>query len=647
MKQVKVNRLITAISLVVSLFSCSLDAMTVVQPKSTISMQRRQAMLATMPKGKIVEAARASEAGRKKKNLADILATSSCKENEFFIYQEGSTLGICVPSEITELCRTLGLNIQKKAIPIYGFSFSVIKNAFDVLKTYESNKKQSKGIMQKSIKRVINSYSRDQLIDITNCFNYLDVPEDLQNACLNGINSKYKGKIQAIVSNEKLNEDLRRSFITQPAVDCLTDLLEKKNLQATKKILRDYSSTGRQQTVSVGINEDGTKIVELLTDRVLIRDSAGKILLNQLVKGFNLTKANISPDGTKIVIGGGQNNLEIRDAASGDLIHNLIGLGGQVLSVAFSSDGSKIVSGAAADQNNLIVWDVETGNQIANIPGVQRWIGAVAFSFDGTKVIAGYISGLVSNSGIIEMWDLATQNSIKQCNTLDYYGSIQSLSLSRDNAKILYVARPIEGWAKAFLLDVNTRENIQLTEDHGIMNALSSEIFGRFTGKSRRIAGFASFACDDKKIIVGEGYGISILDIDDNYNVIKEVFLPQGDGLANRLHSMAVSLNGRKMVFGYLSGYPDHHRPEYPALIEYTIWTDEDEAMIKRLKNADADIDEIKLIFNLCAELKKQESANKLNDDDAELFKGFSKTMQEKLFDIFWPPKSTDWFSGW
>jgi WD40 repeat protein len=75
------------------------------------------------------------------------------------------------------------------------------------------------------------------------------------------------------------------------------------------------------------------------------------------------------------------------------IIDNLIN------SVAFSPDGSKIISGSV--DNTIRVWDANTGVEM-RLGGHDYVINSVAFSPDGSKIISG------SNNNTIRAWDAST-----------------------------------------------------------------------------------------------------------------------------------------------------------------------------------------------------------------------------------------------
>jgi WD40 repeat protein len=66
-----------------------------------------------------------------------------------------------------------------------------------------------------------------------------------------------------------------------------------------------------------------------------------------------------SPDGSHIVSGSDDHTMRVWDAVSGALLHTSEGHTGWVTSVTFSPDGLRIVSGF--DDHTARIWDAETG----------------------------------------------------------------------------------------------------------------------------------------------------------------------------------------------------------------------------------------------------------------------------------------------
>ncbi|MBV9032205.1 MAG: hypothetical protein JO364_18270 [Pseudonocardiales bacterium] len=66
-----------------------------------------------------------------------------------------------------------------------------------------------------------------------------------------------------------------------------------------------------------------------------------------------------SPDGTRLLTGGGDGTVRVWDAASGEPLHRLTGHTGGVWAVAWSPDGSRLLTGGR--DGDVRVWDATSG----------------------------------------------------------------------------------------------------------------------------------------------------------------------------------------------------------------------------------------------------------------------------------------------
>ena len=67
-----------------------------------------------------------------------------------------------------------------------------------------------------------------------------------------------------------------------------------------------------------------------------------------------------------------------------------------VLSVAYSPDGTKIISGSF--DRTIKIWDANTGECLKTLEGHSIYVYSVAYSPDGTKIISG------SRDKTIKIW---------------------------------------------------------------------------------------------------------------------------------------------------------------------------------------------------------------------------------------------------
>ena len=110
-----------------------------------------------------------------------------------------------------------------------------------------------------------------------------------------------------------------------------------------------------------------------------------------------------SPDGTKIVSGsieildyGYLVIIKIWDANTGECLKTLEGHSYWVNSVSYSPDGKRIVS--CSKDKTIKIWDANTGACLLTLAGHSGSVESVAFSPDGTKIISG------SSDNTIKIW---------------------------------------------------------------------------------------------------------------------------------------------------------------------------------------------------------------------------------------------------
>ena len=105
-----------------------------------------------------------------------------------------------------------------------------------------------------------------------------------------------------------------------------------------------------------------------------------------------------SSDGTRIVSGSGDKSVRIWDTSTGTELSRLDGHSDAVSSVAFSTDGTRIVSGSR--DKSVRIWDASTGAELRRLDGHSGVVSSVAFSTDGIHIVSG------SYDKSVRVWDL-------------------------------------------------------------------------------------------------------------------------------------------------------------------------------------------------------------------------------------------------
>ncbi|KAG8709222.1 hypothetical protein FRC09_000787, partial [Ceratobasidium sp. 395] len=137
-----------------------------------------------------------------------------------------------------------------------------------------------------------------------------------------------------------------------------------------------------------------------------------------------------SPDGSQIVSGSDDTTVGVWSAETGEaVLRPLEGHLGAVCSVAFSPNGRRIVSGSY--DTTLRVWDAETGDLVLQpLSGHSDAVLSVAFSPDNRWIVSGAMDKTV------RMWDAETGDLLLQPLT-GHSGGVWSLVFSPDCSRIV------------------------------------------------------------------------------------------------------------------------------------------------------------------------------------------------------------------
>ncbi len=104
-----------------------------------------------------------------------------------------------------------------------------------------------------------------------------------------------------------------------------------------------------------------------------------------------------SPDGSRIVSGGEDQLVRVWEVDSGAELATMNGHTGNVYSVNYSPDGARIVSGG--NDGTIRIWDAETYEEVIELHGHTSYVHSVSFSPDGTMLASG------SGDGTVRVWD--------------------------------------------------------------------------------------------------------------------------------------------------------------------------------------------------------------------------------------------------
>ena len=159
---------------------------------------------------------------------------------------------------------------------------------------------------------------------------------------------------------------------------------------------------------------------------------SGKVLLWNIETGARITSigneydavlaADISPDQTKVALGGPDRLVKIHSTKTGELEHKIKKHTDWVTALAFSPNGEML---ASADRNGgLTIWDADNGQELFTTAGHKSAVTSLSWRSD-SKLI-----GSSSEDGTVKLWESAEGKQAKTWNA--HNGGALCVAYSRE-----------------------------------------------------------------------------------------------------------------------------------------------------------------------------------------------------------------------
>ncbi|MBE9069524.1 caspase family protein, partial [Leptolyngbya cf. ectocarpi LEGE 11479] len=217
-----------------------------------------------------------------------------------------------------------------------------------------------------------------------------------------------------------------------------------------------------------------------------------------------------SPDGSRIVSGSADSTLRLWDSEGNPIGQPWLGHSDWIWSVAFSPDGSRIVSGSR--DTNLRLWTIDGQPIGSSIEGHLGSVLSVAFSPQGDRIISA------SDDGTLRFWDASGRSLGSPINA--HKGSVYSVAFSPDGSYIVSggsdntlrlwdlegnsIGEPFEGhsdWVRSVAFSPSGEQIISGSADKTLcLWALNGERLRRFYGHKDLVYSVA-FSPDGNQVI--------------------------------------------------------------------------------------------------------------------------------------------------
>jgi WD40 repeat protein len=261
-------------------------------------------------------------------------------------------------------------------------------------------------------------------------------------------------------------------------------------------------------------------LVLLLSDLDVSAETAKAI---QVFQGHTdpVESVAFSPDGSKILSGSYDNTVKLWNAQTGTLEETFQGHTDAVMSVAFSTDG-KVLSGSA--DNTLRQWNAETGKEVKRLSMNELnnsndigFLYSIAFSPEHNRAV---LSG--SRGNTLKLWT----NIPESKGTVFFQGhekEVYLVAISNDSKKILSASD--DGTMKVW--DVESKKVISDFKDEVLVWS-------------------ATFSPDGSQFLMGGESIVKLFDASNN----KGQEIRSFSGHSGRVYSVAFSPNGNKVLSG-------------------------------------------------------------------------------------------------
>jgi WD40 repeat protein len=175
---------------------------------------------------------------------------------------------------------------------------------------------------------------------------------------------------------------------------------------------------------SLAREPDAASLPRLLSPRVEHLGRAARVLLGHQDEVLSVAYSN---DGTRIVSGSADHTIRVWSTITFLELGKIEGHTHSVTSVVFTTDGTRIIS--SSKDCTVRVWSGVNLEHITTIEGHQDTVSSVAVSPDGTRIISG------SHDGTIRVWCAANYSELERLK--DHGPEVSSVAYSPNGSHIV------------------------------------------------------------------------------------------------------------------------------------------------------------------------------------------------------------------
>lgn len=302
----------------------------------------------------------------------------------------------------------------------------------------------------------------------------------------------------------------------------MADAIFKEMQGRVMEALLRKKQGGRREQSRAATNDNKQKALEIKTFKPAIE---------QVFKAHNkrFLSAVFSSDGSKVLTGATDKTANLWDTVSGQELLTFSGHEGLLFSAVFSPDGSKVLT--ASTDMTAKLWNALTGSELLTFFGHQGVVFSAEFSPDGSKVLTA------SSDKTAKLWDAVSGTELHTFSR--HSDMVNSAVFSPDGRRILTASSD----NSAKLWDAVTGRVIRTFSPHNWVQRLL-----RFSvGRGDKINS-AAFSPDGSKVLTASNDGkVKLWDAESGKEI--RTFLGHGNGGRGAgVRSAVFSTDGRKIL---------------------------------------------------------------------------------------------------
>ncbi len=148
-------------------------------------------------------------------------------------------------------------------------------------------------------------------------------------------------------------------------------------------------------------SDDGSVLVSIGTDRALrVWTPTSGERIQEIVVRYDFACVTVNFMGSIAASNGPESDAVIWNLKTGKELHRLSGQRGAIVSLAFNSDGSRLVTGR--NDGVLQIYDTSNGKQLHLIDENHRRVNDVKFTQDDHAIM------VATSDGTLQLWDMTT-----------------------------------------------------------------------------------------------------------------------------------------------------------------------------------------------------------------------------------------------